>query len=76
MTTWVGRYQNGKTSLDLNEARDANCFGMQWQRLDNMQTVCTSIQTDNHTSNPPLSFTGRVPFLPPIQQHQSTEGSQ
>jgi len=37
--------------------------------------VCTSLQTDNHASTPPLSFfTGRVPFLPPNQQRQSTEG--
>jgi len=37
--------------------------------------VCTLIQTDNHASNPPLSFfTGRMPILPPNQQHQSTEG--
>jgi len=38
--------------------------------------VCTSLQTDNHTSTPPLSFfTGRMPFLPPNQQRQSTEGN-
>jgi len=37
--------------------------------------VCTSLQTDNHASTPPLSFfTGRMPFLLPNQQHQSTEG--
>jgi len=37
--------------------------------------VCTSYQTDNHASTPPLSFfTGRMPFLPPNQQRQSTEG--
>ena len=37
--------------------------------------VCTSLQTNNHASNPPLSFfTGRMPFLPPNQQCQSTEG--
>jgi len=37
--------------------------------------VCTLLQTDNHTSTPPLSFfTGRMPFLPPNQQRQSTEG--
>jgi len=36
--------------------------------------VCTLLQTDNHASSPPLSFfTGRVPFLPPNQQRQSTE---
>jgi len=39
--------------------------------------VCTSLQTDNHTSTPPLKFfTGQMPFLPPNQQHQSTEGRQ
>ena len=33
------------------------------------------LQADNHASTPPLSFfTGRMPFLPPNQQHQSTEG--
>jgi len=38
--------------------------------------VCTSLQTDNHASNPPLKFfTGRMPFLPPNQQRQSTEGT-
>jgi len=34
-----------------------------------------SLQTDNHASTLPLSFfTGRMPFLPPNQQRQSTEG--
>jgi len=43
--------------------------------LGHMQ-VCTSLQTDNHASTPPLSFfTGRMPFLPHNQQRQSTEGS-
>jgi len=28
-----------------------------------------------HTSTPPLFFTGWMPFLPPNQQRQSTEGS-
>jgi len=38
--------------------------------------VCTSLQTDNHANTPPLSFfTGRMPFLPPNQQRQSTEGN-
>ena len=37
--------------------------------------VCISLETDNHASTPPLKFyTGRMPFLPPNQQHQSTEG--
>ena len=37
--------------------------------------VCILLQTDNHASTPPLCFfTGRMPFLPPNQQRQSTEG--
>jgi len=37
--------------------------------------VCTSLQTDNHANTSLLSFfTGRMPFLPPNQQRQSTEG--
>jgi len=44
-------------------------------QLGHMQ-VCTSLQTDNHASTPPLKcFTGRMPFLPSNQQRQSTEGS-
>jgi len=70
-TTRVSRYQKGKTNLDFTEARDSE---WQWHQLGTMQ-VCTSLQTDNHTSTPPLSFfTGRMPFLPPNQQRQSTEG--
>ena len=70
-TTRVSRYQKGKTNLDFTEARDSE---WQWHQLGHMQ-VCTSLQTDNHASTPPLSFfTGQMPFLPPIQQRQSTEG--
>jgi len=44
-------------------------------QLGHMQ-VCTSLQTDNHASTSPLVFfTGRMPFLPPNQQRQSTEGT-
>jgi len=70
-TTRVSRYQKGKTNLDFTEARDSE---LQWHQLGHMQ-VCTSLQTDNQASTPPLSFfTGQMPFLPPIQQRQSTEG--
>jgi len=48
----VSRYQKGKTNLDFTEARDSE---WQWHPLGYMQ-VCTSLQTDNHASNPPLSF--------------------
>jgi len=68
----VSRYQKGKTNLDCTEARDSE---WQWNPLGHMQ-VCTSLQTDNHASTPPLSFfTGRMPFLLPNQRRQSTEGN-
>jgi len=66
----VSWYQKGKTNLDFTEAGVSE---WQWHQLGHMQ-VCT-LQTDNHASTPPLSFfTGRMPFLPPNQKHQSTEG--
>ena len=49
-TTWVSRYQKGKTNLDFTEARDSK-----WHQLGHMQ-VCISLQTDNHASTPPLIF--------------------
>jgi len=70
-TTWVSQYQKGKTNLHFTEARERE---WQWHQLEHMQ-VCTSLQTDNHANTPPLSFfTGRMAFLPPNQQRQSTEG--
>ena len=55
-TTWVSRHQKGKTSLDLNEARGDGVLWWQWHRLDHMQTICTSLHTDNHTNTPSLNF--------------------
>jgi len=51
-TTWVGRYQKGKTNLDFTGSRDSE---WQWHQLGHMQ-VCTSLQTDNHATTPPLRF--------------------
>jgi len=68
----VSRYQKSKTNPDFTEARDSE---WQWHQLGRVQ-VYTSLQTDNHTSTPPLCFfTGRMPFLPPNRQRQSTEGN-
>jgi len=41
-----------------------NMFGTNWQwhQLGHMQ-VCTSLQTDNHASTPPLNITGIQYFL-------------
>jgi len=51
-TTQMSQYQNGKTNLDLTEARDSE---WQWHQPDHMQ-ICTSLQTNNHASTPQLSF--------------------
>jgi len=58
--------------VDFTEARDSE---WQWHELGRM-LVCTSLQTDDHASTPTLKFfAGRMPFLPPNQQRQSTEGT-
>jgi len=56
----VSWYQKGKTNLHFTEARDSE---WQWNPLGRMH-VCTSLQTDY-----------QMPFLPPNQQWQSTEGN-
>jgi len=62
----VSRYQKGKTSPDFTEARDSEWLGISW---------AIHKSADYHASTTPLSFfTGRMPFLPPNQQRQSTEG--
>jgi len=48
----VSQYETGKSNLDFYEARDSE---WQWHQLGNMQ-VCTSLQTGNYASTPPLSF--------------------
>jgi len=69
----VSRYQKGKNQSGFfTETRDSE---WQWHHLGYMQ-VSPSFQTDNRACTPPLVFTGRMPFLPPNQQHQSTEGHQ
>ena len=50
-TTRVSRNQKGENNLDFTEARDSE---WQWHQLGHMQ-VCTSLQTDNYASTPPLS---------------------
>jgi len=50
--TQVSRYQKGKTSLGFTETTESE---WQWHQLGHMQ-VCTSLQTDNTASTPPLSF--------------------
>jgi len=61
-TTWVSRHQTGKPFRNFTAARDD---GVVYQ-LDHMQTICTSLQTDNHASTSPLSF-HRLDALPAAQ---------
>ena len=65
----MSRYQIGKTNVDFTEARDSE---WQWHQLGHMQ-VCNSLQTYTPAHHHSV-FTGRMPFLPPNQQRQSTEG--
>jgi len=65
-TTRVSQYQKGKTNLNFTEASDSE---WQWLQLGHMQ-VCTSLQTDNHASTPPLSFY-RPDALPAAQSTAS-----
>ena len=68
---WAGTRKVKPISILLKQESE-----WQWHQLGCMQ-VCTSPQTENHVSTPLLSFfTGRMPFLPPNQQCQSTEGNQ
>jgi len=50
-------------------------MGWQWHQLDEMQIICTLLQTDITMPVPHHSvFTGQMPFLLPSQQRQSTLG--
>jgi len=59
----VSQYQKSKTNLDFSEARDIE---WQWHQLGHMQ-VCTSLQTYNQASTPPLKFFYRPDALPAAQ---------
>ena len=67
-TTWVSRYQKGKTNLDFTKAKDS---GISW-------AVSKSAPRSRQITMPAPHrfsfFTGQMPLLPPNQQRQSTEG--
>ena len=70
-TTPVSRYQKGETSLDFTAARDSE---WQWHQLG----ICKSAPHSRQITTPAPRhsvFAGRMPFLPPNQQRQSTEGN-
>jgi len=67
----VSRYHKGKTSLGLLEQETVSGSGISW-------AVCKSVPRPRQITMPAPTnefFTGRMPFLPPNQQRQSTEGT-
>jgi len=75
-TTRVSRYQKGKTgkgktNLDLLEQEIVSGSDMCW-------AICKSAPHPRQPRQHPTTqfFTGQMPFLPPNQQRQSTEGKQ
>jgi len=60
-TTWMSRYQKGRTNLDFTEAKDRS-----GSDISGSMQVCTSLLTDNHTNTPPLVFF-RLDALPAAQ---------
>jgi len=46
----------------------------QWHQLGHMQIICTSLQTDNHSSTSPLKFL-KAGCPSSHQQHRNTEGT-
>jgi len=72
-TTQVSRYQKGKTNLDFTEARDNE---WQWYQLGMCKSAPRSRQITTPAPHHSVFFTGRMPFLSPNQQRQSTEGRQ
>jgi len=69
-TTRVSQHQKGKTNLDLLEQEILSGSGISW-------TIYKSAPWPTHITMPASHhsvFTGRMPFLLPNQQRQSTEG--
>ena len=69
-TTRVSRYQKGKPIWILLKQETVSGSGISW-------TICKSAPRSRQITMPAphhSGFTGRMPFLPPNQQRQSTEG--
>ena len=63
-TTGVGWYQKDKPFWILLKQEMTR---WQWHRLNHMQIICTSLQTDNHTSTSSLHIFYRPDALPVAQ---------
>ena len=67
-TTWVSQHQKGKTNLDLLEQETVSGSDISW-------AICKSAPWPRYITTPASHhsvFTGRMPFLLPNQQRQST----
>ena len=67
-TTRVSRYQKGKTNQTNQIKETMSGSGISW-------AICKSAPRSRQTTTTLMFFTGRMPFLPPNQQRQSTEGT-
>jgi len=74
------QHEKGKTSVDLNEARDDGVWGCKLSGISwtiiMQKKIYTSLQTDNHTNTSSLNFyrPDALPDTTPNQQCQSTKG--
>jgi len=57
LTWWHNTRRTFSLNLDLNEAKADRILGLQWRQLDHMQTICTSLQTDNRANTSSLKVT-------------------
>ena len=66
---------NSRTLKDaLEPCEPAEIMAMAVASANHMQVICTTLQADKHASTSSLKFTlGRMFFLTPNQQYQSTE---
>ena len=57
-TMWfvVCRWPQSQEGDWVRPQKNDGVIARQWQQLDHMQTVCTSLQTDNHTNTSSPSF--------------------
>ena len=70
-TTRVSRYQKGKTNLDFTKQETVSGSRISWD-------ICKSATRTRQITTPAPHhsfFSVRMPFLPPNQQRQSTEGT-
>jgi len=56
-TTWVSRIKNARPIWILMKQ---DIMGWQWHQLDQVQIICTSLQTDNNASTLSFNFHNHI----------------